>query len=127
MYISLYDLGLAILILVAILAAVYAVVALRQVAEMVADLRKILAANADNLNKSMAALPDLMKNASGLAESAQEQIDNIGSTVGVLGHSIADTAASFSEKTVTGVSFMRSLMDTIAIIREYIALRKENS
>ena len=69
----------------------------------------------------------LVRLASGLAESAQEQIDNIGSTVGVLGHSIADTAASFSEKTVTGVSFMRSLMDTIAIIREYIALRKENS
>lgn len=125
MYISLFDLGLAILIIVAILAAIYAVVALRQLSEMIGDVRKIMAANADNLNKSLTILPDVMKNASGLAASAQEQIDNIGSAVGSLGNSFAETAASLNEKTVTGVTFMRSMMDAIAIVREYLAMRRD--
>lgn len=125
MYISLFDLGMAILIIVAIFAAIFAVIALNQLSGMIGDLRKIIAANSDNLNKSLAVLPEVMKNASGLAASAQEQIDSIGSAVGSLGSSLAETAASLNEKTVTGVSFMRSMMDTISIIREYLALRRD--
>ena len=125
MYISLFDLGMAILIIVAIFAAIFAVIALNQLSGMIGDLRKIIAANSDNLNKSLAVLPEVMKIASGLAASAQEQIDSIGSAVGSLGSSLAETAASLNEKTVTGVSFMRSMMDTISIIREYLALRRD--
>lgn len=126
MYISLTDLWLSILVVVAVVVGTYAVITLRNVNSLVKDLGKLLEKNADHLTKSVALLPETIKNTSSLAKSAQEQIDDIGSTVNSLGSSLAETAASLNEKTVSGVSFVNTVIDVVSIVKDYMDSRRGN-
>lgn len=124
MYISLADLWLSILVVVAVVVGTYAVITLRNVNSLVKDFGKLLEKNADPLTKSLALLPETIKNTSSLAKSAQEQIDDIGSTVNSLGSSLAETAASLNEKTVSGVSFVNTVVDVVSIVKDYMGSRR---
>lgn len=124
MYISLADLGLSIMVIVVLVVGGYAVTTLRNVNSLVKGFEKLLERNADPLTKSLALLPETIKNTSELAKSAQEQIDDIGSTVNSLGSSLAETAASLNEKTVSGISFVNTVVEVISIVKDYIGSRR---
>lgn len=126
MYISLADLLLSILVIVAVLVGTYAVITLRNVNSLIKNFGKLLEKNSDSLTKSLALLPETIKNTSSLAKSAQEQIDDIGSTVNFLGSSLAETAATLNEKTVSGVSFVNTVIDVVSIVKDYMSSRRGN-
>lgn len=126
MYISLADLWLSILVIVAVVVGTYAVITLRNVNSLIKDFGKLLEKNADPLTKSLTLLPETIKNTSNLAKSAQEQIDDIGSTVNSLGSSLAETAASLNEKTVSGISFVNTVVDVVSIVKDYMNSRRGN-
>lgn len=126
MYISLTDFLLTIVVFVVVLLGIYAVITLRNLNSLIKGFENLLEKNADELTKSMALLPETIKNTGALAKSAQEQIEDIGSTVDALGSSLVETAVSLNEKTVSGVSFVKTIVDVVSIIKDYIDSRREN-
>lgn len=126
MYISLTDFLLFIVVLVAVLLGIYVVITLRNLNLVIKKFDNLLTQNADPLTKSIALLPEAIKNTGALAKSAQEQMEDIGSTVDALGSSLVETAVSLNEKTVSGVSFVKTFIEVVSIIKEYIDSRREN-
>lgn len=124
MYISLSDFLLTIIVVVAVVVGIFAVITLRNVNSLVKGFEKLLEKNSDSLTKSVSLLPETIKNTSSLAKTAQEQIDDIGSTVNSLGGSLAETAASLNEKTVSGISFINTVVDVVSIVKDYIDSRR---
>jgi len=124
MYISLSNFLLSIIVVVAVVVGIFAVITLRNVNSLVKGLEKLLERNSDYLTKSVSLLPETIKNSSSLAKTAQEQIEEIGLTVNSLGSSLAETAASLNEKTVSGVSFVNTVVDVVSIIKDYIDSRR---
>jgi len=123
MYISFADFCLSIVVFMAVVAGIYVVITLRNVNTLVKGLGKLLESNADNLTKSLALLPETIKSTGTLAESAREQIDDIGPSVSSIGSSIAQTAASLNEKTLGGMSFVKTAMDVVIIVKDYLESR----
>jgi predicted PurR-regulated permease PerM len=123
MYISFADFCLSIIVVVAVVAGIYVVITLRNANKLVKGLGKLLERNADNLTKSLALLPETIKSTGTLAESAREQIDDIGPSVSSIGSSIAQTAASLNEKTVGGMSLVKTAMDVVIIVKDYLESR----
>lgn len=126
MYISLTDFLLIIVALVVVLLGIYAVITLRNMNSLIKGFGNLLEKNADPFTKSMALLPETIKNTGFLAKSAQEQIEDIGSTVDALGSSFVETAVSLNEKTVSGVSFIKTIVDVVSLIKDYLDSRREN-
>lgn len=124
MYISLSNFLLSIIVVVAVVVGIFAVITLRNVNSLVKGLEKLLERNSDYLTKSVSLLPETIKNSSSLAKTAQEQIEEIGLTVNSLGSSLAETAASLNEKTVSGVSFVNTVVDVVSIVKDYIDSRR---
>lgn len=124
MYISLRDLGLAVLVIAAICACIYSVVVLKNINDVVKQFKKLFKNNAENMNKIFAVLPDTVKNANELTVSAKDQIESIGPVVYSVGSSISETAAALSDKTTSGVSVVKSVIEFATVIKELL-MKKE--
>lgn len=124
MYISLADFLLFIIVIVVLAAGTYLIITLKNLNSLIKGTRQLIERNTEPLTKSVALLPETIRNTGELAKSAQVQIDEIGTTVSSIGGSLAETAASFSEKTVSGVSFVNTVVDVISIVKEYLDSRK---
>lgn len=126
MYISLTDFLLTIIVLVIVVLAIYIVITLKNLNSLIRSFEKLLEKNADPLTKSLTLLPEAVKNIGALAKSGQEQIEDIGSTVNALGSNLVETATSLNEKTVSGISFVKTIVDVVTVIKDYIDSRRDN-
>lgn len=126
MYISLTDFFLTIIVFVIAALAIYLVITLRNLNSLIQNFEKLLEKNADSLTKSMTVLPETIKSIGAVAQSAQEQIEDIGSTVNVLGSNLVETATSLNEKTVSGISFVKTIVEVVAVIKDYIDSRRDD-
>lgn len=126
MYISLTDFLLTIIVFVIAALAIYLVITLRNLNSLIQSFEKLLEKNADSLTKSMTVLPETIKNIGAAAQSTQEQIEDIGSTVNVLGSNLLETATSLNEKTVSGISFVKTIVEVVAVIKDYIDSRRDD-
>lgn len=126
MYISLTDFLLTIIVLVIVVLAIYIVITLKNLNSLIRSFEKFLEKNADPLTKSLTLLPEAVKNIGSLAKSGQEQIEDIGSTVNALGSNLVETATSLNEKTFSGISFVKTIVDVVTVIKDYIDSRRDN-
>jgi len=80
--------------------------------------------NAESLNKTLTGLPEAVKNANELTVSAKDQIESIGPVVYSVGSSISETAAALSDKTTSGVSVVKSMIEVAGVIKDLL-MKKE--
>lgn len=123
MYISLTDFILTIIVLVIVMLAIYIVITLKNLNSLIQSFEKLLEKNADSLTKSLTLLPETIKDIGALAKSGQEQIEDIGSTVNALGSNLVETSTSLNEKTISGISFVKTIIDVVSVIKDYIDSR----
>ncbi len=84
MYISLYDLGLFILFAVALVVAIYLIIFLRRAIGVAGRVKEILDEHGDNIEESLALLPETLANVNALAVTLKETADQTSSAMQTL-------------------------------------------
>lgn len=90
MYISLYDLGLFVLFAVIVVAGIFLIVFLRQAIRVVSHIQVILNNHEDNIQKSIAMLPETLANINSLASTLRETVDQTNNAMQTLQEDLVD-------------------------------------
>lgn len=107
MYISLYDLGLLILFVLALTVAYYLIVALKGIIGVTRQVGSLIDANQQSLGQTLEALPPLLENSNELVVSACKAVDTANSAVACIEDNLADTADKVQESVDTALLYAR--------------------
>jgi hypothetical protein len=106
-YISLYDVGLLILFIMALAIGYYLIDALRKIALVVAQVNGIIAENRDSLEATVEVLPELLSNSNEVVLGVRQTIDSANSAVTTIEDNLADTADKVQETVETALLYAR--------------------
>jgi uncharacterized protein YoxC len=105
--ISLPDLGLFILFVLACGVAVFLIMTLYNINRVVKKVNSIMEAGSEDLNKTIALLPETVGNVNEVAVSVKSNVDKIGSVVESVEGAVAETAAAVTDKTQDALEIVR--------------------
>lgn len=106
-YISLYDVGLLILFIMALAIGYYLIDALRKIASVVAQVNGIIAENRDSLEATVEVLPELLSNSNEVVLGVRQTIDSANSAVTTIEDNLTDTADKVQETVETALLYAR--------------------
>jgi len=113
MYISLYDLGLFLCILVGVAIGVYLVAVLRQILGVVSHVRTVFADHDKDVRKVLTLLPETLENVNALSVSLNEMVDQTGEAFHVLQTEVTDTVDDLQENLETFVAYAKMISDIL--------------
>ena len=107
MYISLYDLGLLVLFILALTIGYYLIAVLRRIHTVVGQVSEVLEENRDSIEASMEVLPDLLTNSNEIVLGVRKTIDTANTAVSTLEDNLTDTADKVQETMETALMYAR--------------------
>lgn len=125
MYISLKDLGLIVIFVTVLAAAIYLIITLKNLNDLLKYAKSFLKQHHDHIDKSIALVPETIKNANEMTVSIKQQVDQVGSTVNSLGSGLSETVATINDTTDTSVTVIRSLGEIVKVLIEVFTTSKE--
>lgn len=125
MYISLHDLGLIILFIVALCAGIYFIFTLRNLNLLMTQAGDFFKRHREDLDKSLKQLPDTIKSTNEMAQSVRHQVDEVGSTLSTLGVGLSETVATINDKTDTGLTIIKGAGEIFKILVETFTKSKD--
>lgn len=109
MFISLYDLGLLILFIVALTIAYYLILTLRKITGVITEVQGILDENRDSIGATMDVLPDLLSNSNEVVLSVRKTVDTASSAVTTIEDNLIDTADKVQDTMETALLYARCI------------------
>lgn len=125
MYISLKDLGLIVIFVTVLAAAIYLIITLKNLNDLLKYAKSFLKQHNDNIDKTMSLVPETIKNANEMTVSIKQQVDQVGSTVNSLGSGLSETVATINDTTDTSVTVIRSLGEIVKVLIEFFTTSKD--
>jgi len=113
MYISLYDLGLFLCVLVGIAVGGYLIAVLRQVLGVVGHVRTMLADHDKDVRKALALFPETLENVNALNVSLREMVDQTGDAFHLLQTEVTDTVDDLQANLETFITYAKLISDII--------------
>lgn len=107
MYISLYDVALLILFVLALTIAYYLVVTLKKIAGVITQVSGMLDENRKSLDATIGVLPELLTNSNEVVLGVRKTIDTASSAVISLEDNLTDTADKVQETMETVMLYAR--------------------
>ncbi|ATW27491.1 hypothetical protein [Candidatus Formimonas warabiya] len=125
MYISLHDLGLIILFIVALCAGIYFIVTLKNLNDLLKSGRDFFKHHQENMDKSFKLLPETLKNTSEMTQSIRHQVDEVGSSLSNLGSGLSETVATINDKADTGITLIKGVGEIFKILVDIFSKSKD--
>lgn len=116
MYISLYDLGLLILFVLALTIAYYLIVALRGVIGVVSQVSSVIEQNQEAISSTMDVLPELLENSNEVVVGVRKTIESANSAVTCIEDNLADTADKVQETMDTAILYARCAAEVAKVV-----------
>ena len=116
MYISLYDLGLLILFVLAITVAYYLIVVLKGILGVVQQVKTVIDENQKSIGETLDALPDLLENSNELVIGVRKTVDTANSAVTCIEDNLADTADKVQETVDTALLYARCAAEVASVV-----------
>ena len=116
MYISLYDLGLLILFVLAVTVAYYLIVALRGMIGVVSQVSSVIEQNQEAISSTMNVLPELLENSNEVVVGVRKTIESANSAVTCIEDNLADTADKVQETMDTAILYARCAAEVAKVV-----------
>lgn len=125
MYISIHDLGLIVLFILALFAGIYLIITLKNLNRILIIAKDFLKRNSESLDNSIILLPETLKYTNEMAQSIKHQVDEVGTTISTVGTGISETVATINDKADTGITMIKSVGEVIQILIDVFKKSKE--
>ena len=96
-YLTLYDLGLIIVFILAVVGIIYFIITMKKVYELIGGVQRTLKTNEENINKTLSTLPEVMTQAKDIAASLQVGAREFETIAPVILHNVSDISSSLKE------------------------------
>lgn len=116
MYISLQDLALIILFIAVLCAIVYFIITLKNLNRLLTIVDDFAKKHNESLDKSIQLLPETIRNTNQMTQSIKHQVDEVGTTISILGTGISETVATINDKADTGITVIRGVGEVLQIL-----------
>ena len=107
LYISLYDVGLLILFILALTIGFYLIVVLRRLTEVVVQVGGMLDENRKSIEETLEVLPELLNNSNEVVIGVRKTVEATSSAVTCLEDNLVDTADRVQETLDTALLYAR--------------------
>ena len=115
-YVSLYDMGLLILFVVALTVAYYLIAALRGVIGVIKQVSEVIDENQTAIGASLDVLPDLLTNSNEVVRGVRQTIDTANSAVSCIEDNLVDTADKVQETMETALLYARCAGEVVKAV-----------
>jgi len=118
MYISLQDLCLVILLILALCVGVYIIITLKKLNQLLTVAGDFFKRHQDNLDKSLQQLPETIKSTREMTHSIKHQVDEVGTSLSALGTGLSETVATINDKADTGLTLIKGVGEVLQVLIE---------
>ncbi len=123
-YLTLYDLGLIIVFALVVVGAIYLIITIKKVYELIGTVQRTLQTNEMNINKTLSTLPEVLTRADDIAANMQLGAREFGTTAPVILHNVSAISGSLKD----GADIVVHSVDVIGTgISETVNTVKESS
>lgn len=116
MYISLYDLGLLILFILAVTVAYYLIAALRGIVGVVSQVSSVIEQNQQAISSTMDVLPELLENSNEVVVGVRKTIESANSAVTCIEDNLVDTADKVQETMDTAILYAKCAAEVAKVV-----------
>lgn len=116
MYISLYDLGLLVLFILALTIAYYLIAALRGIIGVVRQVSSVIEQNQASVEATLDTLPAVLENSNAVLVGVRKTIDTANSAVTCIEDNLADTADKVQETVDTALLYARCAAEVAKVV-----------
>ncbi|HHT63967.1 MAG: hypothetical protein ACOX4H_06680 [Bacillota bacterium] len=116
MYISLQDLCLIILVLLAICVGIYFIITLKNLNNILKMAEVFLKYHHDDLNKSIQLLPETIKTTRDMTQTIKQQVEEVGTGLSALELSLSETVATINDKADTGLTLIKGVGEVLQVL-----------
>lgn len=116
MYISLQDLCLVVLVIIAFAVGIYLMVTLKNLNRILTMVNDLFKRQQENLDKSIQQLPETIKNTREMTQSIKHQIDDVGTSFSALGLGLSETVATINDKADTGLTLIKGIGEVLQVL-----------
>ena len=123
-YLTLYDLGLIIVFIFAVVGVIYLIITIKKVYELIGSVQRTLQTNEVNINKTLSTLPEVLTRANDIAANLQLGARKFGTSAPVILHNVSAISGSLKD----GADLVVHSVDVIGTgISETVNTVKESS
>lgn len=116
MYISLQDLCLVILVIIALCLGIYLMLTLKKLNQLLTIAGDFFHRHREHLDKSIELFPQTIKNTNEMTQSIKHQVDEVGTGLSTLGEGLSETVATINDKADTGLSLIKGLGEILQVL-----------
>jgi uncharacterized protein YoxC len=116
MYISLQDLCLIILFILALCVGIYVIITLKKLNQLLTVAGDFFKRHQENLDKTFQQLPETIKSTREMTGSIKHQVDEVGTSLSALGAGLSETVATINDKADTGLTLIKGIGEVLQVL-----------
>lgn len=116
MTISIQDLGLFIIFCLIVAVAIFLIITLNNLNNIIKRANSMMDKNGENINKALTMLPETLKNVNDVAANVKENSEKVGNVIETVEGAVSETAAAVSDRTESILDFVKIANNVVKII-----------
>lgn len=126
MFITVEGLAFFLIFCSIILVTIFLVIVLVNLNSLIKSVNSVLKKNNENIDKTMATLPEAVQNVNDIAVNVKGNLEKAGSVIGSINGAIADTAMTVSESTDRLIAFVTAASSIIKVVKNMFSPDKKD-